>query len=224
MKKHIRIKAASCLDMIHAFNSKIQELDPGYVSSAENINASDDGFYSDAEMESIDRNGSDEDVAIAAISYNRGVSVSEARKIYETIDDAKLQEYIDYYFDRDLPVAERQARAAARRNKVGAACNRGEKSEVTAEEYIQGAEDEVDEAYVDEMMQYVADETVVSNNAVCSWRVEGDMLIFVLAGLDTDFVDEYSCPLTDLTGDIDTDMNYVLSAINGDGISEEEIV
>lgn len=151
MKKHIRIKAASCLDMINAFQHKISELDPNYVESAETIDAS------------------------------------------------------------------------ACEEKVGASCN-DKKTDVTAEEYIQGADGEVDETYVDEMMQYVADETVISNDAVCSWRVEDDMLIFVLAGLNTDFVDEYSCPLTDLTGDIDTDMDYILSAINNDEISEEEIV
>lgn len=216
MKKHVRIKAASCLDMINAFNSKIHELDPGYVASSETINASDDGFYSDADMESIDRNGSDEELAISAISYFYGISVAEARKEYETINQVDLQRAIGWYLDRGLPTKERLARSEELKNKLNASCDTDCKEEVTAEEYIHGAENRaVDEEYVDEMMQYVADETIsLDPPAVCSWHVKGDNLVFVLAG-DEELVDEYTCPLEDLTGDVDTDVKYICDAING---------
>lgn len=134
MKKHIRIKAASCLDMIHAINSKISELDPNYVSGVD-----------------------------------------------------------------------------------AATCNSDGKQEIKADDII---DTYIDEAYVDEMMQYVADETAsLDPPAVCTWHVDGDILTFVVTGIEDDRIDEYSCPLTDLTGDVESDVAYIADAING-GVEE----
>lgn len=80
-------------------------------------------------------------------------------------------------------------------------------------EYIQGAEGDVSEDYIDDMMQYVADEVTANLDSTCSWRVEGNDLIFIVAGLEDDSIEEYTCPLEDLTGDVDTDMNYILESV-----------
>lgn len=81
--------------------------------------------------------------------------------------------------------------------------------------YIQGSDSVIDDNYIDEIMQSVADETVsLEVPAVCSWRIEGRKIVFVLTGIDEDFVDEYTCPIMDLTGDIGVDIDYILSAIN----------
>lgn len=219
MVKHISIKAASCLDMINALNSRIAELDPNYVGASKcsdnktEVTATEDGFLSEDEMYGIDRNGTDEEVAIAAISYNLGIPWSEAADEYPNIDAAKLQEYIDYYLDRDLPVKERLERRNARN-----AAKSVEGSEIQDQEYINGAEGDISEEYVDDMMQYVADKTVASLDSTCSWEVNNGNLIFIVAGLESETVDEYTCPLADLTGDVDTDVDYILRAI---GLEEE---
>lgn len=99
--------------------------------------------------------------------------------------------------------------------------NCDKKQKVTADQYIHGDESDnlIDEAYVDDMMQYVADETMsLDPPFVCSWYVDGDSLIFILTGIETDTVDEYTCPLSDLTGDINVDIQYIVDSINASGI------
>ena len=64
----------------------------------------------DNEFERIDRSGTDEEVALAAIMYNLGLTkMSEAREILPTLSKDKINDYIEYYFLRDLPSDERLA-------------------------------------------------------------------------------------------------------------------
>ena len=64
----------------------------------------------DNEFERIDRSGTDEEVALAAIMYNLGLTkMSEAREILPTLSKDKINDYMEYYFLRDLPRDERLA-------------------------------------------------------------------------------------------------------------------
>ncbi|MCM1234884.1 MAG: hypothetical protein NC489_32690, partial [Ruminococcus flavefaciens] len=63
-----------------------------------------------------------------------------------------------------------------------------------AQQYIQGADGEINEEYIDEMMQYVADSVTENLDAVCSWRVEGDAVVFIVTGLNDESIEEYTCP------------------------------
>lgn len=58
-------------------------------------------------FQSIDRNGTDEEVALAAIMYNLGTTMREAREILPTLSKDKIKDYVDYYYLRDLPSRER---------------------------------------------------------------------------------------------------------------------
>lgn len=59
------------------------------------------------EFQRIDRSGTDEEVAIAAIMYNLGTTMREAREILPTLSEDKIKDYVDYYYLRDLPTSER---------------------------------------------------------------------------------------------------------------------
>lgn len=75
--------------------------------------ANDDVYSADAvddiesEFQRIDRSGTDEEVAIAAIMYNLGTTMREAREILPTLSEDKIKDYVDYYYLRDLPTSER---------------------------------------------------------------------------------------------------------------------
>lgn len=120
MKRHVKVGASTCIDMIDAFSAKLQQLDPSSVEGAVAINSAED------------------------------------------------------------------------------------------QDYISGAD--VNDQYIQDLMSEVADETTAleTNPGVCTWEVEEDNITFIVAGFDGDFVHEYTCPITDLTGDIDTDLNYIL--------------
>lgn len=93
--------------------------DAGYPSkeAAKNfideLVANDDVYSADAvddierEFQRIDRSGTDEEVAIAAIMYNLGTTMREAREILPTLSEDKIKDYVDYYYLRDLPTSER---------------------------------------------------------------------------------------------------------------------
>ena len=93
--------------------------DAGYPSkeAAKNfideLVANDDVYSADAvddiesEFQRIDRSGTDEEVAIAAIMYNLGTTMREAREILPTLSEDKIKDYVDYYHLRDLPRSER---------------------------------------------------------------------------------------------------------------------
>ena len=59
------------------------------------------------EFQRIDRSGTDEEVAIAAIMYNLGTTMREAREILPTLSEDKIKDYVGYYYLRDLPTSER---------------------------------------------------------------------------------------------------------------------
>lgn len=59
------------------------------------------------EFQRIDRSGTDEEVAIAAIMYNLGTTMREAREILPTLSEDKIKDYVDYYHLRDLPRSKR---------------------------------------------------------------------------------------------------------------------
>lgn len=89
--------------------------DAGYPSkeAAKNfideLVANDDVYSADAvddiesEFQRIDRSSTDEEVAIAAIMYNLGTTMREAREILPTLSEDKIKDYVDYYYLRDLP-------------------------------------------------------------------------------------------------------------------------
>lgn len=93
--------------------------DAGYPSkeAAKNfideLVANDDVYSADAvddiesEFQRIDRSGTDEEVAIAAIMYNLGTTMREAREILPTLSEDKIKDYVDYYYLRDLPRSKR---------------------------------------------------------------------------------------------------------------------
>lgn len=88
-----------------------------------------------------------------------------------------------------------------------------ESSEIPAQEYIQAADGDITEDYIDDMMQYVADEVTANLNSTCSWRVEDSNIVFIIAGLNDESIEEYTCPFEDLTGETDADVNYILESI-----------
>ena len=87
--------------------------DAGYPSkeAAKNfideLVANDDVDDIESEFQRIDRSGTDEEVAIAAIMYNLGTTMREAREILPTLSEDKIKDYVDYYYLRDLPTSER---------------------------------------------------------------------------------------------------------------------
>lgn len=93
--------------------------DSGYPSKEAAKNFIDelvanDGIYSaddvddiESEFQRIDRSGTGEEVAIAAIMYNLGTTMREAREILPTLSEDKIKDYVDYYYLRDLPRSKR---------------------------------------------------------------------------------------------------------------------
>lgn len=93
--------------------------DAGYPSKAaaknfiDELVANDDVYSAHAvddiesEFQRIDRSGTEEEVAIAAIMYNLGTTMREAREILPTLNEDKIKDYVDYYNLRDLPRSKR---------------------------------------------------------------------------------------------------------------------
>lgn len=157
MRRHIKISASSCTDMIDAFQAKIQELDPNYVGGATAIKAG----------EACPNCG----------SKNCDGSCVEA----------------------SCPCGDPNCDGSCGSIPVEGASEFGT----------------VDDSYIDDMMQYVADETVMPPyNAVCTWDINDDNVTFILTGMQDDSISEYTCPKEDLTGDVDADIQYILNSIN----------
>lgn len=72
-----------------------------------NVYSADDVDDVESVFQSIDRSGTDEEVAIAAIMYNLGTTMREAREILPTLSKDKIKDYVDYYYLRDLPSSKR---------------------------------------------------------------------------------------------------------------------
>ena len=93
----------------------------------------------DNEFERIDRSGTDEEVALAAIMYNLGLTkMSEAREILPTLSKDKINDYIEYYFLRDLPRDQRLATWNNRKNTSSSS----------------GVTESVDKKLVDKFIEY----------------------------------------------------------------------
>lgn len=60
-------------------------------------------YYDDDEYERVDRTDDPQEIAIAAIAYNYGISREDAIEEYKTITEDKLKDFISYYFRRDIP-------------------------------------------------------------------------------------------------------------------------
>lgn len=138
MRKHVKISAASCIDMINAFNTRLMELDPTQVEGSECHNCND------------------------------------PQEVIEGADD-----YSGQFSEGDAGI---------------------------------------NDQYISDLMSYVADETASddANPRVCTWRTEDGNIIFVLTGLNEETIEEFTCPISDLTGNIDDDMTYILDATNGE--------
>ena len=82
-------------------------------------------------------------------------------------------------------------------------------------EYIQGAE--ITNEYIDDLMSSVADEVIMPPyNSTCVWTIEDKDIVYILTQTEKDIMTEYHCPISDLTGDIDADISYILSSIPED--------
>lgn len=100
--------------------------DLGVINSSSNVDvysADDIGdVYDDdiddieREFQRIDRSGTDEEVEIAAIMYNLGTTMKEAREILPTLSEDKIKDYVDYYYLRDLPAPTRLKLWNSRKN------------------------------------------------------------------------------------------------------------
>lgn len=100
--------------------------DLGVINSSSNVDvySADDisDMYDDGvddierEFQRIDRSGTDEDVEIAAIMYNLGTTMKEAREILPTLSKDKIKDYVDYYYLRDLPAPTRLKLWNSRKN------------------------------------------------------------------------------------------------------------
>ena len=73
----------------------------------DDIEASEAVDNSEREFQRIDRSGTDEEYKLAAVMYNLGATMNEAREILPTLSEDKIQEYVDYYNLRHLPRSER---------------------------------------------------------------------------------------------------------------------
>lgn len=88
--------------------------DLGVINSSYNVDvycadAIDDDAVDDIdrEFERIDRSGTDEEVEIAAVMYNLGITMKEARETLPTLSEDKIKDYVYFYSLRDLPVRTR---------------------------------------------------------------------------------------------------------------------
>lgn len=60
-------------------------------------------YYDDDEYERVDMLDDPQEIAIAAIAYNYGISREDAIEEYKTITEDKLKDFVSYYFRRDIP-------------------------------------------------------------------------------------------------------------------------
>lgn len=60
-------------------------------------------YYDDDEYERVDRMDDPQEIAIAAIAYNYGISREDAIEEYKTITEDKLKDFVSYYFRRGIP-------------------------------------------------------------------------------------------------------------------------
>lgn len=88
--------------------------DLGVINSSYNVDvycadAIDDDAVDDIdrEFERIDRSGTDEEVEIAAVMYNLGITMKEARETLPTLSEDKIKDYVYWYSLRDLPIRTR---------------------------------------------------------------------------------------------------------------------
>lgn len=83
--------------------------DAGYVypPSCDNVNSAEAIDDSEREFQRIDRSGTDEEVQLAAVMYNLGATLAEAREILPALSEDKIKDYVDYYNLRHLPTSER---------------------------------------------------------------------------------------------------------------------
>lgn len=93
-------------------------------------------------------------------------------------------------------------------NGIVSSCQSENKENVEGSEYIQGSD--ITDEYIDDLMSYVADE--LAEVGSCSWDIEGDSISFTVCEFATDRITDYTCPKSDLTGDIDTDINYIVDS------------
>lgn len=96
--------------------AEMDKVAPRSVKSAKDATLAVD--ETEREFQRIDRSGTDEEVAIAAIMYNLGATMGEAREILPTLDEDKLNDYVEYYNLRDLPRSKRVEIWNNRKHKV----------------------------------------------------------------------------------------------------------
>lgn len=77
------------------------------TNNEDDVEASEAVDNSEREFQRIDRSGTDEEYQLAAVMYNLGATMNEAREILPTLSEDKIQEYVDYYNLRHLPRSER---------------------------------------------------------------------------------------------------------------------
>ena len=85
-------------------DGKVRYIDNDYSGDIHSSEAVDN---SEREFQRIDRSGTDEEVRLAAVMYNLGATLEEAREILPSLSEDKIKDYIDYYNLRDLPRSER---------------------------------------------------------------------------------------------------------------------
>lgn len=85
-------------------DGKVRYIDNDYSGDIHSSEAVDN---SEREFQRIDRSGTDEEVAIAAIMYNLGATMEEARELLPTLNADKIKDYVDYYNLRDLTRSKR---------------------------------------------------------------------------------------------------------------------
>ncbi|MBQ3185920.1 MAG: hypothetical protein IJB54_08080 [Firmicutes bacterium] len=85
-------------------DGKVRYIDNDYSGDIHSSEAIDN---SEREFQRIDRSGTDEEVQLAAVMYNLGATLEEAREILPSLSEDKIKDYVDYYNLRDLPRSER---------------------------------------------------------------------------------------------------------------------
>lgn len=85
-------------------DGKVRYIDNNYSGDIHSSEAVDN---SEREFQRIDRSGTDEEVQLAAVMYNLGATLEEAREILPSLSEDKIKDYVDYYNLRDLPRSER---------------------------------------------------------------------------------------------------------------------
>lgn len=118
-----------------------------YPPSGDNVNSAEAVDNGEREFQCIDRSGTDEEVKLAAVMYNLGTTMKEAREILTTLSEDKIQEYVDYYNLRDLPRSKR-VEIWNNRNKVNASSN--------IPDHIKEVVSQYDDAYV-----FIEEDTIV---------------------------------------------------------------